>query len=188
MNFTLFYSGPIRSGNSKDIRHINDIRLSISPQIRRLYECEPLKSHKVNCEPGSSDGYFKTYVNVEERSYSALVNPSIEAVCQLSVTFFEAEGTLSVASQIGDVDNKTKTLLDALRLPQKTDIPKIPHSQETIHCLLFDDALLWGVDIKRRRLLDSSLGNGKTFTQIDVQILPRAILSDSVGLFGVPVF
>jgi hypothetical protein len=145
----------------------------------------------VICEPGSSsEDYLHTYTNVEGHSYSALVNPSIYTVCHLGITYFETEGELEVKSQLHDVDNKTKSLVDALCIPLKSIVKdkQIELSNETVHCLLYDDKLIWGMDIKRRRLLNHELSTDKIFTQIDVKIMPKAVTFDTVGLFGVPVF
>lgn len=191
MNFTLFYSGRIRSSNKRNVKHINDIRCKLSPQIRQLYDCNPLKSIDAKCEPGSHTAQdVRTYTKIAGRDYSSLVNKGLGLACQINVIFYEATGTISVANDIGDVDNKAKTLIDALKLPSNDEVDKLSDElmQSTVHCLLMDDAFLWGVDLKRRRLLHPELRKEKTLTQIDVQVMPTSVTIANIGLFGVPVF
>jgi hypothetical protein len=108
----------------------------------------------------------------------------------MNVTFFESSGSLSVASDIGDIDNKAKTLIDALKLPSNNELDALNDEQktETVHCLLMDDLFLWGIDLNRRRLLHPEFRENETFTQIDVEVIPRVVTIVNVSLFGVPVF
>jgi hypothetical protein len=104
MKFTLFHSGRIRSSNKRNSKHIDEIRLSLSPQIKQLYDYEPLKSLDVKCEPGDyTNNDIYTYLEVGKRNYSCLVNKGFGLACRLNITFFEASGTLSVANDIGDM-------------------------------------------------------------------------------------
>ena len=62
-------------------------------------------------------------------------------------------------TQGGDIDNRIKTLLDALSIPQANQIPSrdVPRDDEDpFHCLLEDDNLITGIRITTDRLLACS--------------------------------
>lgn len=78
-------------------------------------------------------------------------------VAELDVTLLRPEAPGSVITQGGDIDNRLKTLLDALRMP-KTDaeIPKgdTPGQDEgPFFCLLEDDNLVTHLSVTTDRLL-----------------------------------
>jgi hypothetical protein len=87
-------------------------------------------------------------------------------------------------------DNKAKTLIDALKLPSDNEVKDLNKlsNNETTHCLLMDDALLWGIDLQRKRLLHPKMRDEHTFTQIEVEVIPRIVTITNSSLFGVPVF
>ena len=64
----------------------------------------------------------------------------------------------NVVTQGGDVDNRLKTLFDALAIPQANQIPTgdTPGEDELpFHCLLEDDNLITCIRVTVDRLLDS---------------------------------
>ncbi len=71
----------------------------------------------------------------------------------------------------GDIDNKVKTLLDALRVPQnENELPtNINPEPNPFYCLLMDDRLISKVSIEKRRIWFPSRGN-KVKLVIDVKI------------------
>lgn len=191
MKFTLFYSGTIRSSNKKNVNHINEIRCGLSPQIRLLYDYEPLSGLEAKCEPGEyPEQSIRTFLNVRNRSYSCLVNRGFGLACIIHFTFFESSGSLSVASDIGDLDNKVKTLIDALRVPAESEVDVVRDSfiGHTVHCLLMDDSYIWEIQVERKRLLHPEFRKQRTLAQIDVEVIPRKVTIANLGLFGVPVF
>ncbi len=58
--------------------------------------------------------------------------------------------------QGGDIDNRVKTLFDALRVPDEKQIEKfVPAEGEVpFFCLLQDDVLVTGFSVKTERLLE----------------------------------
>ena len=192
MNFTLFYPGEIRSGNKNNARHIDEIRRAISPQMERLYSLEPLTAGGVICEPSGDSEKDKNmcccFTNVGGRNFSCLVSKWMRTACKLHITYYESEGSLSVANSLVDIDNKTKTLFDALALPLESQIASLDPCKGRTHCLCQDDSLVWEAKIGRLRLLDKNLFNATSFTQIEVEIIPTQLTISNIGFFGVPVF
>lgn len=192
MNFTLFYLERLPSANSSSSRKINNVRCRLSPQIRKLYDYAPLREMNFRFEPDDErDQHFCLYRERNGHPYTCLVDNTLGLACRLNVTFFENKGDLSVASQLGDIDNRMKPLLDALSLPKENlaiHSKKSGTSQETTHCLLSDDSLVWGLGIRRKRLLMPFLNGCEALTQIEVEIIPTRSCFDIGGIFGISVF
>lgn len=55
--------------------------------------------------------------------------------------------------QGGDVDNRIKTLFDALRMPDADVADNYPQSFDPLYCLLESDTLISGFDVDTGRLL-----------------------------------
>ena len=89
-------------------------------------------------------------------------------------------------TQCGDIDNRLKTLFDALRAPKNaTEIPKgaVPGPDEDpFFCLLEDDALITAVSVETERLLTAN--QGSTEVHLDIQVLtrPTAVIIANMGL------
>ena len=177
------------------------MRISLSGQVRNLYNCNPLSGLDPVVDPSDErfaprevephqGGLFAGPVQlthvVDDNRYSALVGDAFGLACRLDITFYERQGALAISSQIGDLDNKAKSLLDALRMPQSTS-PGLPQSDETIHCLLEDDSFVWDARLRNARLLHPSRDQWETLTKIEVELLPRETTLTNLNLFGVPV-
>jgi len=73
----------------------------------------------------------------------------------------------------GDIDNRLKTLFDALTIPNKDQIPSsdTPDPDASpIHCLLEDDGLITGIRVATDRLLDSAVGRSEVLLVIRVAV------------------
>jgi hypothetical protein len=154
MEFTLFYTGIIKSGNKADITNKNDIRVKIHEQLRTLRNHPPLKSR--------NDLFDKTqfpdfHTNVKGFDYFTLVSGKWNMYVELDINVLVPHNSMS----FGDIDNKLKTLFDALRPPKNEDeIPKLwtpDLTQKPLLCLLEDDELIYKVNVDTDYLLDTSL-------------------------------
>lgn len=89
------------------------------------------------------------------RLFSPLVSEKRKLTCHLDITLLHrrAPGTIL---QGGDLDNRLKTLLDALRVPHdlnEVDLSRQEAMDRWTLCLLEDDALVTRLTIKTGRLL-----------------------------------
>jgi hypothetical protein len=77
--------------------------------------------------------------------------------CQLSITFLRQQAPGQLLGEGGDIDNRLKTLSDALRMPTKDEAQQAKieplADNDPIHCLLQDDALVTKVSVETDRLL-----------------------------------
>jgi hypothetical protein len=180
MKFTLTYDGELPPAGNKNKRTFekNAIRNHISPQLAQLWRVHPAlrRAHAQRVIP--KDGFFlverhhsvaagtpnpadSTTIDLCEEvvkgatRFLPLVRSSYGTVCALSVLFMRQEPAGNVY-QGGDLDNRIKTLLDALSVPREDQIRGIPALSETeqpVYCLLEDDSLLTGIAVETRRLL-----------------------------------
>jgi len=83
----------------------------------------------------------------------------------------EAHGSLITHG--GDIDNRLKTPLDALRMPQHQnelasgEPPKV--HQSPFFCLLEDDNLITGIRVRTEQLLELDADNNKVILLIRVR-------------------
>jgi hypothetical protein len=73
--------------------------------------------------------------------------------CELKILFLRREEPGSLILQAGDLDNRLKTLFDALRVPTEQELIEDKDPTDPIFCLLESDAMITGLSIKTDRLL-----------------------------------
>ena len=183
MEFTLYYKGEIRpSGNkkSKKIRaHKHEIRAKLHEQLKELWEQQPPLSdvqHYLNLPSGLAEEYqyAKHYPADEvvrqlpdegrppQATFAAVVWKSAKVLADLDITFLRPEEPGGIVATGGDIDNRLKTLLDALRIPKITlnenelpDDVTIDSLPDPFHCLLEDDSLVSSLSVRPARLLET---------------------------------
>ncbi len=149
MEFTLFYQGEIKSGNSADITHKNEIRLKMHEQLIALKNLPPLNQHVDILNKFQHPEFF---ASVGGFDFFHLVSKHFNMYAELDLNIL-----IPTSINFGDIDNKLKTLFDALRPPQNGEIPAnwIPTAGQTpLLCLLEDDDLIYKVHVDTDYLLD----------------------------------
>ena len=84
-----------------------------------------------------------------------LVQERIGIVCSLNILFLRHEPKGGII-QSGDLDNRIKTLFDALRIPKEKEVPDDAQPSEQpnpFFCLLSDDRLITDFRVTADRLL-----------------------------------
>jgi hypothetical protein len=89
--------------------------------------------------------------------FAALVAESISLLAELDFLLLWPSAPGQIFTRGGDIDNRLKTLLDALKVPGEPTalLPgAFPHADETpFYCLLEDDSLVTKVAVETDRLL-----------------------------------
>lgn len=154
MEFTLIYTGIIKSGNKAHISNKNDIRIKIHEQLSTLRKHPPLNARNDLFDKSQNPDFFKKINGIE---YFTLVLGKWNMYVELDLNILMPHDSMSFC----DIDNILKTLFDALRPPVNVnEIPKNwqPLSgQQPFLCLLEDDSLIYKVNTDTDYLLDSSL-------------------------------
>ena len=162
MEFTLRYSGVLPPVNSRDSRMAEKhaIRLHFHRQLADLWtnngwlaginpktlQLPIVSGPKFDvCRPISGPaGFFYRY-QLNGFDFVPLVTLPLEAHCHLAIRLHCPTGSNSILVGGGDIDNRLKTLFDALRMPTgAAELPAsaTPDADATFFCLLADDRLI----------------------------------------------
>jgi hypothetical protein len=162
VRFTLFYRGPLKSNRGASDKQL--IREALHPQIKELWEHDPLAGMKAKLldpsrnpetPPGGSNLLFKR----GGHTFGCIVSRRVFATADIRITLLRPEEPGKILVQSGDLDNRVKTLLDALTVPQQDN--QIPpgweptEDQKPLFCLLEDDGLVSRLSVKTERWLDA---------------------------------
>lgn len=86
--------------------------------------------------------------------FKPLVRASLNMMCDVSVLFLRQEDPGALISQGGDIDNRIKTLLDALRIPTDQEVNVVrPEGNSIVYCLMESDTLVSSLNVETERLL-----------------------------------
>jgi hypothetical protein len=193
VEFTLYYRGPLRP-NGKP-KHKHQVRQILHKQIKELWNQPPLDTHHGLFDPKEALPGIKgnTIVIVEREEvsvvrpvgayrFAAIVSSELDLVADLTITFLRPGPPGAIVTQGGDIDNRIKTLLDALKIPDGSDaLPKGTFPQEDenpFFCLLDDDSLITSLNIKTDRLLDPDVSSSA-----EVVLLIHVRTRPTVGTF-----
>jgi hypothetical protein len=120
-------------------------------------------------------------ISVNGFDFQPLVRDAIGLNCAIDILFLRKEAKGRVY-QGGDLDNRIKTLLDALRVPTSQELNRIQYDAiyptQKMYCLLEDDALVTGLGVKTGQLLNrpgTSESEVRLIIDVDVRVThPRA--------------
>ncbi len=152
MKFSLYYKGPLKANGDKKEKH--RIRLAIHPQLRKLWTIEPLKTLWEKKLALTLRGDENPHIHkIDKYSFIPLVTKWLDLYVEISIDFLR-ECSPGDIIQGGDIDNRLKTLFDALRMPNALqEIPEDEEGNEIIYCLLEDDRLITDFQIKTHQIL-----------------------------------
>jgi hypothetical protein len=199
MKFTLTYDGELRSNGDPKAKW--EIRNHLSPQLEELWSISPaLKDLKFSSHASDKAGYpvwevhhsvdlnkFEHHVpegwidlcpQIERKQHKfvPLVRETLALRCGLKINFMRKEepGRLY---QGGDLDNRLKTLFDALAVPNMDQTIDDPTAPDPIYCLMEDDSMIAGCEVETHRLLsrpNSSKHEVRLVIEVDIRVIrPR---------------
>ncbi|MGV8992319.1 MAG: hypothetical protein ACOH1Q_13045 [Thiobacillus sp.] len=187
MQFTLYYRGNLKSGNKATPRDKHELRRHFHRQMMALWQEIPL----INFRGFLSDPPVPASINLLSRkngfTFAPLVSEKLGLVAELEIQLLWPQAPGAIITSGGDIDNRLKTLFDALKLPSEpTALPKdsSPGVDETpFYCLLEDDSLITRVTVETDRLLDPVAGPSEVVLFIRVRTRQIQI---KYGTFGLP--
>ncbi len=191
MQFRLFYQGPLYSSQGEPrngapdrrAKNKHEVRKQFHPQLKHLWSIkEELNSAKHN-EQSLMD-YLASCHDSFGMKWVPLVNEQHFLHCSLKILFLRRDRPGGIF-ETRDIDNKLKTLFDALRMP--LDSNEFDPTQEDrdagpIFVLLSDDKLISGVTVETDELLDPPDAASDTDGA-----LVRAIITVNVKLYKVTI-
>ncbi|MDR0967324.1 MAG: hypothetical protein LBL75_00620 [Rickettsiales bacterium] len=178
MKFKLLYFGELRTNPKKRSQHIADIRMQLHPQLKNLLENSPWNNLTKYMMPNAKKQPITTR-HIGGIDWNPIITPNLKLLAELDILLLHPE-IVGVARS--DVDNRMKTLLDALRRPQNEHEigENTPKNMGPIYTLLDDDHLVTKISVNTSHLLGRELfrdDNGptpddeeKVFILIDVNV------------------
>ena len=164
MQLRLTYQGLLLGANGKNTRaaHKHEIRVALHRQLRHHWEIHPYLS-KVALQDAENPSKYHMILPFMEEKYSRfgwrfvpLVTEFFKVRCSIQILLLRPDLPGSIIRS-GDIDNRLKTLFDALRLPQSVDElggADAPSTEELpLYCLLEDDRLIDHVSVETDVLL-----------------------------------
>jgi len=173
VEFDLKYRGllPAATSNNKRVPEKHTIRQSVREQLEILWakdsrfaKIDPSKLQRGTKEGGRFNvqrpigdvpAAWLYHHPVRDIQFVPLITHVREARCRLAIRLFRRQPPGEIIARGGDLDNRLKTLFDALRMPHNADeLPEgVPLGPSPFLCLLDDDALITKVSIETFGLL-----------------------------------
>lgn len=188
MRFVLTYVGPLPPNGGPQEKH--RIRTALQPQLREQWRIDPgldviarsadngvTKLDQI--ANGFAMGGFR-FVPLVLRQYSL--------VCNLEIVFLRREEPGAVLQSGGDIDNRLKTLFDSLSRP--VHLNQLPAAiapqagEDPFYCLLEDDSLVAGLEIKTERVLESLPNPTDVRLMITATVRPTSVSYGNLGFLG----
>jgi hypothetical protein len=200
MRFHLVYSGSLRaSGNKSKPEDVRTIRDELHPQLELLWKShaalrrlrvsarvlknindrlsywDPPDSPLFDHDPDEplKEGFVDLCEPIEKGNnrYIPLVRKSLGLACSLEIMFLRQEDPGELVLQGGDLDNRIKTLFDALRIP---DVGDVAQAQNPTYCLLESDTLIDGFRVSTGRLLMSET-NHPSEVHLTIEVIIKVL-------------
>ena len=170
VEFRLTYGGPLRADtrSARDIaNHKQDLRKCFHRQLARLWVERPhLKASFVGGEEEFGIGFGGLDNRMEELAarfqrngyrYVPLVTKDLEVSCAVDILYLR-HGPVGHIIQRQDIDNRIKTLFDALKMPG--DLQDLGNhispsdGEDPFFCLVEDDSLITALSVQTDLLLE----------------------------------
>ena len=182
MEFYLKYDGPLKSNAGPIDKH--RIREYFCPQLKKLWDIKPLNDVKEGFL--TPEGPLSVLKEVDGVVFAPLVSSVLKFICQLDITVLWPEEPGAISERGGDIDNRLKTLFDALQCPDINQVRPVKQSfvdKRPFFCLLENDKLITSVNIRTHTLLCSE-NETDVFVLIHVMVKAIEVMWKTIGLSG----
>lgn len=172
MEFRLIYQGRLKAAG-RSAKHIHEVRCQFHPQLKELFS----KYHPLsNLDWSRLD---------TEGKFTALVISGLHLIAELDILFLRPAPPGDLVSHGGDIDNRIKTLLDALRIPQPNELPSDALVDDPpFFCLLEDDSLVTSFAVRTDRLLDPNADEQDVHVVIHVKVKGSRATMDNLDIIS----
>ena len=197
LDFHLTYRGPLRPTQNDpkpgtptltskwNLKH--DMRLQFHEQLKALWEIHPLLAEK-----GAKSGGLLSKQRLSEQNsippwnFVPLVIPELEVFCGLEINLLRLDHP-GDSVWAGDVDNRIKTLIDALTVPTANanyaNI-KPQGACNPLYVLFQTDKIMTSLSVETGRLLKAPPDSDESYAEltIRVKIKPENVTMLNLGL------
>jgi hypothetical protein len=194
------WSGLGRSPSNSGPREKHSIRRAFHPQLRALWNEHPVLSgastipllglrEETDPERGFVRATRTEWIASQHRRgafyFTPLVTKELDLICCLDIQFFRREAPGALIQQGGDIDNRIKTLFDALRVPDEKQVEGMKPADEEVpfYCLLQDDVT--GFSVQTVRLLEPVVaGERPTDVALTINVKIATTLASETDAFN----
>jgi hypothetical protein len=186
MEFRLTYNGRLKSRASATARDKQAIRKKLHPQLRALWSRDPLVNLARLADPRvqPAEGAISLVQRVGAFAFVPLASRRWFTIADVDVLFLRRSSPGQLIGHGGDIDNRIKTLFDALRVPNTAELPQgeMPaEDEEPFYCLLQDDALVTTLSVRTDEWLEQ--GDPRdVLLVIHVNVKPTRAIWATIGL------
>lgn len=170
MRLVLHYEGELKSNGSPAHKH--DIRKKLHVQLETLWKQPPLSMRPKLLEMHSTPDDYSVIRPLGAYKFAPLITAGMNTIAELSVTLMRPEAPGNLITQGGDIDNRLKTLFDALTMPRQMNaLPTVaPASgEDPFFCLLEDDNLVTSLTVRTEQLLIPNMKQNDVIASIAVR-------------------
>ena len=181
MRFTLTYQGELPPNGSAQQKW--EIRRHLEPQLRLLWTQPPVSDIAKYKDPNYKPDDLYVGKSCFGYEFIPLITTKLDLRAELDVLLLAANLPGKLIRQGGDIDNRLKTLFDALSMPaNKQQMPDNPDvaSDGRVFCLLEDDKLVTAVSVSNDRLL--SVPDGSNEVLVVLRVRPLAFRATFANL------
>lgn len=198
VRFTLHYEGPLAANGSAADKQ--KIREHFEPQLQELWGHPPLRfgdARSVFLQPRvatdeNENGAFgfplpRALVNAHGHTFAALVCDELGLGAELEVLMLRPAAPGQIVVGGGDIDNRLKTLFDALAAPQQAQQVqmggRVTSEEQPMFVLLDDDNRITRVAVETDRLLSAPEASYvRLFIRVTTRVLHPSIANIELGL------
>ncbi|CDX18342.1 conserved hypothetical protein [Mesorhizobium sp. ORS 3324] len=183
MQFHLIFDGNLPPrGKSATLERIHDVRMAIHPQIEGLWSLQPLKNNDwLRQRSANRLGVIEIRNGFE---FAPLISKYVGLLAEIHVTILRNRHSNDRQGIHGDIDNRVKTLFDALRMRTLGEINILSKKgivfQDRTFCLLQDDDLVTKLTVETDRWLGAP--PHQTLAIIRVAIKASTVTMDNLDL------
>ena len=157
MEFRLLFEGEVMPRQRATLADIHAIRIQLHPQLRKLWDHPPLNDCRGWLRLPGQDNDYAVFEQRGTRTYAPIVTKRADLIGELDIIFLRQQAKGQLISEGGDIDNRLKTLFDALRTPSVSEIQSLgaalDQDDDPLYCLFQDDSLITRVNVETDRLL-----------------------------------
>ncbi|MEX0318639.1 MAG: hypothetical protein AB3N21_11845 [Ruegeria sp.] len=191
MRLRLTYRGALK-GNSRKKEDVWALREAFHPQLKRFWEAHQhlnsLKTHRLLGPEKGKDPerlllseQFAEFYKVGHIHFVPLATREMHLACEISVLLLVSPNSPHLLAK-GDIDNRMKTMLDGLRMPQQRSELLSEHrndqSGEPHYVLMEDDSQVSKLSVEYDTYLaaeQSDIQNDVVNAIVGVQIQPKLV-------------
>lgn len=170
MYFTLTYEDELPPKADREMKW--RIRRKLEPQLRSLWEQPPVSVMSKYKDPDYRPNNCYVGKSRFGLEFIPLITTALDLRAKLDVLLLAASLPGDLIRQGGDIDNRLKTLFDALSMPANAQqVPPNPDVEpdSRVFCLLEDDKLITSVTVSNDRLLSEPVGSNHVLVVLRVQ-------------------